>query len=225
MYADILDKLNKLADPKDKKGMERYGINTDNALGISIYKLRALIKKIPKNHGLSIELWNSGIHEARILASMVDLPGEVTEAQMESWVKDFDSWDVCDLVCSNLFDKTKFAYKKAFEWSSRYEEYIKRAGFVMMAALSVHDKKADNSKFTQFFPIIIRESTDKRKYVIKAVNWALRQIGKRNNALNKQAMETANKIKKIESGAARWIAADAIRELKSEKVQKRTKHL
>ena len=142
---------------------------------------------------------------------------------METWVKDFDSWDVCDQVCSNLFDKTPFAYRKAIEWSKREEEFVKRAGFVLMATLSVHDKKADNKKFEQFFPIIKRESNDNRNFVKKAVNWALRQIGKRNLSLNKKAIKTAKEIQKMDSKSARWIASDALRELTSEKIQKRLK--
>jgi 3-methyladenine DNA glycosylase AlkD len=145
----------------------------------------------------------------------------VTEKQMESWVKDFDSWDICDQCCSNLFDKTKFAHKKAIEWSKRREEFVKRAGFVLMATLAVHDKEAGDKEFLKFLPIIIREATDDRNFVKKAVNWALRQIGKRNSALNKIAIQTAKEIQKIDSKSAKWIASDAIRELTSEAVQKK----
>jgi 3-methyladenine DNA glycosylase AlkD len=152
---------------------------------------------------------------------MIDVPEKVTETQLERWVKDFDSWDVCDQCCSNLFDKTKFAHKKAIEWSKRREEFVKRAGFVLMATLAVHDKEADNQKFMRFLPIIKREATDERNFVKKAVNWALRQIGKRNSALNKIAIQTAKKIQKIDSKSARWIASDAIRELTSEAVRKK----
>jgi len=140
---------------------------------------------------------------------------------MEHWVKDFDSWDVCDQVCSNLFDKTKFAYRKAIEWSKINEEFIKRAGFVLMATLAVHDKEADNQKFIRFLPIIKREATDERNFVKKAVNWALRQIGKRNSALNKIAIQTAKEIQKIDSKSAKWIVSDALRELTSETVRKK----
>lgn len=140
---------------------------------------------------------------------------------MERWVRDFDSWDVCDQVCGNLFDKTPFAYQKAHEWSERGEEYVKRAGFVLMAALAVHDKKAPDSKFEPYFPVIVRESVDGRRYVNKAVNWALRQIGKRSRGLNKAAIETAYQIRQIDSQDARRVAFDALRELTSEKVEKR----
>lgn len=201
--------------------MARYGINLKNTYGISSYELQRLAKEMGKDHSLAQQLWASSIHEARILASMVDKPEMVTDAQMESWVKDIDSWDVCDQCCSNLFDKTKFAYQKAEVWSKREEEFVKRAGFVLMAALSIHDKKAADEDFLKFLPMIKRESPDERNFVKKAVNWALRQIGKRNLNLNKIAIKTAKEIRQIDSKSARWIAGDAIRELTSEAVQKR----
>jgi len=222
-YNEILRRLESLSNPENVAGMARYGINPKNTLGVSIYALRPMAKEIEKSHGLAQKLWDSGIHEARILASMVDEPGKVTEEQMGAWAKDFDSWDVCDQVSSNLFDKTEFAYEKAVEWSSREEEFVKRAAFALMAALSVHDKKAPDREFEEFFPIIKREAHDDRNFVKKAVNWALRSIGKRNLALNKKAIKVAKEIQKMDSRAARWVAADAIRELTSEKVQKRLK--
>jgi 3-methyladenine DNA glycosylase AlkD len=152
---------------------------------------------------------------------LIDLPEEVTENQMERWVRDFDSWDVCDQVCSNLFDQTKFAHKKAMDWSKRGEEFVKRAGFVLMATLSVHDKKGEDKKFLKFLPLIKGEARDERNFVKKAVNWALRQIGKRNRHLNQMAIETAKEIQGIDSKPAKWIASDAIRELTSEGVQKK----
>lgn len=212
---EIIVQLKKQANAKNVAGMARFGINPHNTLGISVYVIRDIAKKIGKNHKLAQELWDSKIHEARLLAGFIDELEKVTEKQMEKWVKDFDSWDICDQVCSNLFDKTPFAYKKAFEWSKRKEEFVKRAGFVLMACLAVHDKKAEDKKFEQFFPIIKKHSTDERNFVRKAVNWALRQIGKRNLSLNKKAIKVANEIKKIDSRSARWIANDAIRELKS----------
>ncbi|MGW8251979.1 MAG: DNA alkylation repair protein, partial [Anaerolineales bacterium] len=179
----ILERLRSMANPENVAGMERYGINTQNTLGISIYTLRPLAKEIGRDHGLALGLWDSGIHEARILACYIDDPQQVTEAQMERWALDFDSWDVCDQVCSSLFDHTPFAYQKALQWSERDEEFVKRAGFVLMAALSVHDKGAPDERFEQFFPGILREASDGRNYVKKAVNWALRQIGKRSRYL------------------------------------------
>jgi len=220
-YEEILKKLKSMENRKNKEGMARFGIKTDKAYGISLYELRPLAKKIGKDHKLAQKLWASEIHEARLLAAFIDEPDKVTKKQMEKWVKDFDSWDICDQTCAYLFDKTPYAYKKAIEWSRRNEEFVKRAGFVLMAALSVHDKKAKDKQFEKFFPIIVRESTDERNFVKKAVNWALRQIGKRNKALNKKAITVSREIKKKDSKAARWIASDALRELTSEKLQKR----
>ena len=220
---EVVRELRSKANPKNVEGMARFGISSENTLGISIYDLRPMGKRLGKDHELALGLWSTGIHEARLLAGFVDEPEKVTEAQMERWAKDFDSWDVTDQVCSSLFDKTGYAYSKAVEWSKRKEEFVKRSGFVLMAALSVHDKDASDKDFEKFFPIIKRESTDERNYVKKAVNWALRQIGKRNKSLNRAAIKVAKDIQKIDSKAARWIAADALRELTGEKVQKRLK--
>ena len=219
---EILTRLHALANPANVAGMGRYGINTHNTLGISIYTLRPLAKEIGMYHELALQLWESGIHEARILASYIDDPAQVTEAQLERWVMDFDSWDVVDQVCG-MFEETSFAYQKAFEWSERQEEFVKRAGFVLMAGLAVHDKGAPDEKLARFLPVIQRESTDERNFVKKAVNWALRNIGKRNPRLNGLAIETAGRIRQMDSKSARWIAADALRELTGEKVQKRLK--
>lgn len=220
---DILERLQNLANPANVAGMARYGINPENTLGISIPVLRSIAKEIGKNHALAQELWASGIHEARILAAFVDDPKQVTETQMEQWAADFNSWDVCDQVCGNLFDRTPFAYQKALEWSSREEEFVRRAGFALMAWLAVHDKKSGDERFEIFFPTVIRASTDDRNYVRKAVNWALRNIGKRNRSLNRRAIETAGEIAQIDSKTAHWIASDALRELTSLAIQGRLK--
>ena len=220
-YKEIIHTIKKLHNPEAVKGMARFGINPKNTYGVSMPHLRTMAKQIGKNHLLALQLWSSGIHEARILACLIDDPAEVTARQMERWVKDFDSWDVCDQCCSNLFDKTDFSYKKALQWAQREKEFVKRAGCVMMAVLAVHDKKAHDKAFTQFFPLILRGAEDERNFVKKAVNWALRQIGKRNLALNKKTISTANKIQRINSKSARWIASDALRELTSEAVKKR----
>jgi 3-methyladenine DNA glycosylase AlkD len=220
-YDDILKRLESLANPKAVEGMARYGIRPAKTYGVSIPDLRHIAKEIGMDHGLAQRLWRAGIHETQILASLVDDAKMVTEDQMESWVKGFDSWDTCDQCCQNLFGKTKFAYQKAVEWSSNNEEFIKRAGFVLMARLAVSDKKADDEEFLKFLPIIKRESTDNRNFVKKAVNWALRQIGKRSVALNEMAIKAADEIQQMDSRSARWVASDAIRELTSEAVQKR----
>jgi 3-methyladenine DNA glycosylase AlkD len=201
--------------------MARFGINPANSYGVSIPNLRSIARETGRDHTLAQELWASGIHEARMLASMIDDPKMTTEAQLESWVKDFDSWDVCDQCCMNLFEKTPFAYQKAVEWSAKDKEFIKRAGFVLMARLAVSDKKAEDRKFEAFLSIIKREALDNRNFVKKAVNWALRQIGKRNVNLNLKAVETAKEIQGMNSKSAGWIASDAIRELTGKAVQQR----
>jgi 3-methyladenine DNA glycosylase AlkD len=217
---EIISRLKSLESPSDIEGMAHYGINTHKAFGISIYTLRKIAKEIGNDHSLAEDLWKTGFHEARILASYIDRPEWVIEEQMEKWVSDFDSWDVCDQVC-DLFDRTRFAYQKAIEWSKRPEEFVKRAAFALIAGLSVHDKEAADEKLAQFFPIIVRESVDDRNFVKKAVNWALRNIGKRNRILNRMAIDTARTISNIDNRTARWIASDALRELTSEKIERK----
>ena len=220
-YEDIIKKLKSMRSEHNRQGMARYGINVEKALGVSIYKVRPIAKEIGTNHELAQKLWDSGIHEARILAGYIEDPKQVTEEQMERWVLDFNSWDLCDQVCTNLFDRTKFAHKKVHEWSRREEEFVKRAAFTIIAGLAVHDKNAKDEDFEQFFDLIKKESHDDRNYVKKAVNWALRNLGKRNLALNRRAIEVAEKMKQMDSKAARWIASDTLRELRSEKIRKR----
>jgi len=222
-YEEIIEQLKSKSNPEAVEGMKRFGIKSPKAFGVSSSNMKILVKKIGKNHQLAQQLWEVGMLETRGIACVVDDPKMVTEEQMEKWVKGFDNWAICDGCCLYLFRKTPFAYKKCFEWSGREEEYVKRAGFVMMAVLSVHDKKAPDEQFEQFFPIIKREATDERNFVKKGVNWALRAIGKRNLNLNKKAIEVAKEIKKMNSKSARWIASDAFRELTSQAVQKRLK--
>ena len=210
---EIIDKLRSQANPKNVEGMARFGINPENTLGIPIPVLRKLAKEVGKNHSLAQELWDSGIHEVKILAAMVDDPKEVSAQQMDSWVKNFDSWDVCDQVCMNLFDKTPFSFDKAKEWTGKEDEFIRRAGFALMACLAVHDKTASDEKFLEFFPLIKKYATDDRNFVKKAVNWALRQIGKGRPKLLPKAIGLAKEIEKIDSKSAKWIAKDALREL------------
>lgn len=212
-----------MENPRNVAGMARYGINPKNTLGVSIPVLRKMAREIGKDHDLAAELWVSGIHEARILATLIDIPVEVTESQMDGWAGEFDSWDICDQCCSNLFSRTQFAYKKTSEWCVDEREFVKRAGFVMMAALAVKDKKAEDEEFDSFFASIKAGALDNRNFVKKAVNWALRQIGKRNQALNRKAIAAAEEIRKMDSPSARWIAADALRELNSPAVQARLK--
>jgi 3-methyladenine DNA glycosylase AlkD len=217
----ILADLKSMGNKEDVEGMKRFGIQADRAFGIRTPQLRKYAKRLGKDHELANELWQTGIHEARHLAAMIDEPEKVTEDQMETWASDFNSWDICDSVCNNLFVKTPFAWTKAVEWTTRDEKFVKRAGFVLMAVLSVHDKKAKDHQFRQFFPLIEREAQDNRNFVRKAVNWALRAIGKKNPSLNEEAISRAERIYEQGSKSARWIASDALRELRSEKVQNR----
>jgi len=220
---EVLKKLKANAQADRLEGMARYGMVAKRRLGVSIPEMRKIAKEYGKNHELALGLWKTGILEARIVASMIDEPQKLTEKQMEEWVKDINSWDVCDQVCMNLFEKTPLAWKKILEWSEREEEFVKRTAFSLIACLAWHDKEAGDEKFIALFPAIKRGATDERNFVKKAVNWALRNIGKRNANLNKAAIKTAKEIQQIDSRAARWIASNAIRELQSEAVRRRLK--
>jgi 3-methyladenine DNA glycosylase AlkD len=220
---DVLDKLRSKAQPEQLKGMARYGMTVEQRLGVSVPDMRKLAKEIGKDHKLALALWRTGIAEARIVAGMVGDPAKLTEEQMEDWVKGINSWDVCDQVCMNLFEKNRLAWKKIVDWSERKEEFVKRTAFSLIACLAWHDKKASDERFIELLPVIIREATDERNFVKKAVNWALRNIGKRNLNLNRAAINAAKEIQRLDSKAARWIAADAIRELESDAIQSRLK--
>jgi 3-methyladenine DNA glycosylase AlkD len=218
---EVLDLLKAKAKSDQLDGMARFGIVTEQRLGVSVPEMRKIAKQIGKDHDLALALWETGILEARIVAGMVGEPEKLTEEQMEAWVVGINSWDVCDQISMNLFEKSPLAQSKIFEWSQREEEFVKRMAFALIACLAWHDKSATDDEFTQYFPIIKRESTDPRNFVKKAVNWALRNIGKRNLELNKVAIEVAKEIQQIDDKTARWVANDAIRELESEKVQER----
>jgi 3-methyladenine DNA glycosylase AlkD len=219
-YDEVIARLKAEANADNVAGMARFGISATNTLGISIYTLRKMAKEIGQDHELALKLWDSAFHEARILASFIDEPEKVTEAQLERWVNDFDSWDIVDQV-SALISKTSYVLKKIHQWAERDEEFVKRTAFSLIAEIAWYDKKMADDEFEPLFLIIKDAATDGRNFVKKAVNWALRNIGKRNMALNQRAIEVAEEIQKIDSKAARWIAADALRELKGEKVQKR----
>jgi 3-methyladenine DNA glycosylase AlkD len=221
-YVDnVIDKLKSKAQPENLEGMTRYGIPPEQRLCIPVPDLRKLAKEIGRDHKLALDLWRIGIGEARILAAMIDEPDKLTEEQMEDWVKDINSWDICDQVCMNLFSKNQLAWNKIIDWSEREEEFVKRTAFSLIACLAWHDKKASDDEFIELLPIVVREATDERNFVKKAVNWALRNIGKRNLNLNKAAINTAKEIQQLDSRAARWISSDAIRELESDAVQNR----
>ncbi|MFD2870893.1 DNA alkylation repair protein [Mucilaginibacter ximonensis] len=211
---EVITLLKEKADTKHRAGMTRFAIANEKALGVKIPEVRKIAKLVKKDHVLAQALWETDIHEARILASMVDDPKQVTPQQIDSWTKDFTTWDVCDQVCGNLFDRTPYVIEKALQFSLREEEFVKRAGFVLMAGYAVHGKKAGDDVFINFFPIIEREACDDRNFVKKAVNWALRQIGKRSHSLRPLAIQCAERILLQNSKAAKWIANDALRELR-----------
>ena len=219
--AAILAELRKLGEKRNVEGMARFGIVAKSVYGVSKPKLDILARRIGKDHNLALELWESGVHDAKILAGMIDEPTKVTAAQMNRWVRDFDNWDTCDGTCCHLFVFADAAWDRAMEWTKRSGEFQKRAGFALIAYLAYRDKQATDTLFRKTLPILLREAHDERNFVRKAINWALRNIGKRNLALNRTTIQTAEKIKKLDSRAARWIAADALRELKSDAVQSR----
>jgi 3-methyladenine DNA glycosylase AlkD len=223
LFTEIVAELRRMGDPAVVQGLERFGLPTAKALGITAPKLRSFAKKIGKNQALSLKLWTTDLQEARVLAALVGDPEKVTKRQMDRWAKEFDSWGVCDACCGVLFVYSPHAMDMAFKWSIDKKEFVKRAVFVMMASMAVHQKSLADGAFVPMLKSIREQSADDRGFVKKAVNWALRQIGKRNLRLNARAIETAAKIQTLNSSAARWIAADALRELRSDAVQRRLK--
>lgn len=212
---ELVAELKAMGNPANVAGMARYGIRSAIAFGVPAPVIRARARAIGRDHELALALWDSGALEARALAGLVDDPARVTRRQMERWARAFDNWAVVDGTCSNLFDRTPFAREKAFAWSSRAAEHVKRAGFVLMAAMAVHDKRAPDSLFLEFLPVIEAHAADGRNLVKKGVNWALRQIGKRNLRLHREALVVCRRLRASESSSARWVASDALRELTS----------
>lgn len=220
---EIIKQLEKLRQDKQLSQLKRAGIRYQKALGIRIPTLRAMAKELGIQHTLALELWENDYHEAKLLATMLADPGKVTKTMMESWVEDFYSWDICDQAIQNVFEKVPMAWDKACEWSFRKPEFEKRAGFVLMARLAISDKKTDDKKFEVFFPYLLEGATDERNFVKKAVNWAIRQMGKRSMYLNKQCMKLCGQIRKIDNKSAQWIVKDALRELTDPKTVARIK--
>jgi 3-methyladenine DNA glycosylase AlkD len=214
---DIIGELRVLSTPEHYAKLSHFGIKDDKAFGVKVPLIRQLAKKIGKNHELALKLWATEIHEARLLTTMIADPKLITENQFDSWVGDFNYWDICDQCC-NLLVRTPFVFQKIEEYSNRSEEFVKRASFVLMCEVALHLKKVEDKEFYPFFELIKREAVDERNFVRKAVNWALRQIGKRNESLRLKAIETGEQILLQDSKSARWIASDALRELKNEKI-------
>jgi len=219
---EVIQQLKEIANEKTMAEHARVGIVGKKLIGVNIWALRKVAKELGRDHKLAIELWDTDYHEARILASYVAEPLKVNGELCEKWVLDFDSWDICDQVV-DLFERAGFGWVFADEWTRREEEFVKRAGFAIIAGLAVHDKEATDERFIELFKLIEAQAWDERKYVKKAVNWALRNIGKRNKRLNSEAIAAAERIKEQDTKPARWIASNALRELKSEKVQARLK--
>jgi 3-methyladenine DNA glycosylase AlkD len=211
---EIISQLKALAVPANISGMARFGINPNNTLGVSMPKIRKLGKR-KKDHDLALALWETGIHEARILASIIDQPALLTSQQMDSWTADFDSWDVCDQVCGNLYSRSPLAVEKALFWSKSDQEFVKRAGFALMAYIAVHGKKVPDTVFIQFLETIESSAEDDRNFVRKAVNWALRQIGKRGGELYQPALEVSRRLALSTDKTARWVGTDAEKELEA----------
>ncbi len=236
--APTVAELRAMGSEEVRAGMARYGINVADAFGVSVYELRKVAARLGTDHELALALWATENHEARLVACFVDDPAAVTGEQMEAWAREFDSWDVCDQATTSLFDRTAFAWQKATAWAAREEEWVKRAGFALMAGLAVHDASAGDARFTELLPLIERGATDDRNFVKKAANWALRNIGKRNAVLHAAAMACAARILTEanrraggERGgdpaarSARWVATDALRELGSAKVRARVERI
>lgn len=221
---EVIAHLESISDRSRLEGMSRYGIEVEHAIGVSIPEMRAYAKTIGRDHHLAMDLWDSGVHEARIMASLLADPELLTEEEMERWVRDLDSWDLCDQCCSNLFRRSPHAFRKALEWSGREEEFQKRAGFATMAALAVHGKGMSERDLQLLLDAVVRESHDDRNFVRKAVNWALRQVGKRDLVSNAMAIAAAERILAKGDRTSRWVASDALRELRSEAVRERLKN-
>src|SRR5688572_347824 len=212
----VLTWLRRHSSARNREGLARYGLPSDNALGVSVGDIRDLGKRLGRDHDLALVLWKTGVYEARMLTSFVDEPSRVTPAQMERWCRDFDSWGICDTLCFHLFDRTPYAYDKVEQWADRKEEFIKRGAFALLASLALHDKAADDESFLRYLPLIEKAAPDDRNFVKKGVSWALRAIGKR-QTVREAAIDVAKRLAESSEPAARWIGKDALRDLTKKK--------
>ena len=222
-FEEIIQYFEENKNEKNIAGMKKFGIDSDKIYGIKMDAIRKMAKKIGKDHELALQLWEHGFHESRILATIIEEKDEVDDDQLEEWVNDFDSWDICDQACINLFVNMPKAISKITSWAISDKEFVKRTAFSLIAVMAVHDKKSKDSYFESFFPIIKKACDDNRNFVKKSVNWALRSIGKKNKHLNKKAIELSNEILEFDYKSARWIAKNALKELESDEVQNRLK--
>ena len=220
-FEEIIDFLEENKSDKNISGMKMFKIDSNKIYGIKMDVLRKLAKKIGKNHKIALQLWKHGYHESRILATIVEETDKMDEKQLDEWVNDFDTWDICDQACINLFSNMPLAISKISNWASSEKEFVKRTAFSLIAVIAVHDKKSKNSYFEKFFPIIKQGCDDNKNFVKKAVNWALRSIGKKNKYLNEKAIILAKEILELDYKSAQWIGKDALKELESKEVQNR----
>ncbi len=219
----IMARLKSMGDPEDLKGMARFGMAVEKRFGISVPEMRKIAKEIGRDHALALELWGTGVADARIVASMIAEPEAMRAKDLQEWVSGFDSWDVCDQVCMNLFEKVPLARRKIPEWAAREEEFVRRAAYALIACLAWHDKEAPDAEFRRYLPLIKAGANDDRNFVKKAVSWALRNVGKRNAALHEAAIRTARELQRTDSKPARWIAADTIRDLEAAEARRRVR--
>lgn len=213
--AELIAELQARANPENVAGMARFGICSEGTLGVSVAEIRQLARRAGRDHAVALELWDSGIHEARILATIVERPECLSRKQMHAWARDFDSWDLCDQACMNLFWRSPDAWDVVQKWSNARAEFVRRAAFALIASLASKQRNTAEDRWDEALAMIVAASTDERNFVRKAVNWALRGIGKRSPELRVRAIATARRIAEIDSRAARWIAADTLRELTS----------
>ncbi|MEP6961990.1 MAG: DNA alkylation repair protein [Acidobacteriota bacterium] len=209
----ILRRLRPLGWAENLAGMTRFGVTTTNAFGVPFSQLRILKRELGRDHALALKLWETGNREARLVAAFIADPKQLTPPQMNHWASQFDSWDICDGCCIHLYRKSPHAWQQAVKWAGRKREFVRRAGFALMATLAVHDKRAPDEAFLDLLPLIEQTVSDNRNSVKKAVNWALRQIGKRNPALRQAAIDVSRKLAASAEPSARWIGKDALREL------------
>lgn len=211
----VLDWLERRGTQKTRAGMARYGIVAQRVFGVPMGTLLSLKKRLGTDHALAIALWDSGWYEGRLLAALVGDPAQVTRRQMNAWAAGFENWADCDTVCFKLWDRTPFAWDKARQWSKSPREFVKRAGFVLMACLAGHDKAAPDESFLAFLPLIEKGARDERNFVMKGVSWALRGIGRRSRALRTGAVAVAKRLALSEEAAPRWVGKDALRDLRA----------
>ena len=218
---DVLASLERRGTKRTRDGLPRYGIHTTKAFGVPVGTIQQIAKKLGKDHDLALALWDTGWYEARMLTAFVDEPERVTAGQMDRWVRDFDNWGICDTLCFHLFDRTPHAWRKVTQWSTRREEFVKRTAFALLASLALHDKKTADAPFLKGLELVERAATDERNFVKKGVSWALRLVGRRNQALNEAGVETSRRLADSDDRTARWIGRGALRELTGPVVRKK----